>query len=505
MGVSRRRMQDVDLVPTRATDAADSDGPGVPPGRSPSSPDGDEPRGALSRLAWKWWPVAAGLVLVVAAGMVIADRREAARLSALAALPGILAPVNGPVRELWRSTLSLAPGSNLGSEPREVSGRLVVQLNRPGAGSDVVALDLVTGEEAWRAAVVRGGTLLTGTSCVQPGAPKVAGDASTAPVVACVVTDATDAVDTPAGEVTVTTKARLVILDASTGAAISDGPTDPSTRVIAFGSDLVISSVDADGIVRITRKDPRSASGRWTFTSADPVPRDPDGLRDVWVSATGDRMLVDAVSSWWVLSGSGDVIRTGTSPGAPVPTHIAPELTATTLFTESASAPTGVLRMDAVDLSTGRTFTAEGAPVTTAVDDGSLADSVLMESDSNLVSYDARSGLMRWTAPLPANASMLVIDGRVVCSGTTELRSIDGTTGKTLWATPVSQPDQTSQFTDGTVDVVAQQVNGQGQLTAFGLDDGEVRWNADLTNGLIPFAAGGRLYASDGKRIAALG
>ena len=487
MGTSQDKMHDVVLVPAGEDGAA----------------------GVTHGLPRRSWLVAVGLVLVLVSATVMADRREAARLSALAAVPGVLAPVEGPVTERWGSTLSLMPGSSLGPSPTEVAGLLVVQLNRPSSGVDMVAMDVVTGKEAWRSAVARPGTDSVNTRCVQPTALKGAGAASTAAVVAsvvaCVVADETTVIESPAGPFPVTTKARLVILDAATGAVVSDRPTDPTTGISAIGTDLVIGRIDAAGHIQVTRTDSLATGDRWTFTSADPTSAAPARRRTPIISVAGDRMLVSSENSWWVLSSGGSVVRTWTISPARRPARIAPLLTKTTLFTASAAAPDAVPRMDALDLSTGRTFKVRGYPVT-AVDDGSLTDVILTQSQTNLIAYDTWSGLTRWTVPLAAKTSMMIVDGAIVCSGTSELRSIDGRTGTTLWRTPAQQPGELSQLTDGTIVVVARQVQGQEQaIAAYGLDDGKLRWQADVAYGRSLFTAGGKLYAEDGRRLAALG
>jgi hypothetical protein len=381
-----------------------------------------------------------------------------------------------------------------------VAGRLVVQVNPPDGGVDVVALDLATGAEAWRTAVARLRTDPLATRCVQPGAP----DESTPPSVVCVAADQTASLDTEAGYARATTKARLLIIDAATGAVVSDGPTDPTTSVSALGTDLVIGRVDAGGHVQVTRKDPRATGDRWTFTSPVPIPVDRAGRRGATVYVVGSHVVAVSSGSWWLLSDSGELLRSWTGPQDA--TGGVQWLTKTTQFTDAGATPDGIPRTDAVVLATGRTFTAEGYPAATTVDDGSLAALTLMQSQANLVAHDAESGLTRWTTPLPADASMMVIDGQVICAGKTELRSIDGKSGQTLWTTPVSQPDQTARFTDGTVVVITELVQGSGQaIAAFGLDDGRLRWRAALANGQTLFAVDGRLYAQGAQELAALG
>ena len=197
----------------------------APSDGEPTNADAVRPIVARLRSRW-WWAVAAGLVLVVVVNSVVTDRRDSTRLAALAEVPGILAPIDGPVAELWH-----VDGADY-SDLEAFAGRLLVAERRPGGKMAVVALDPRTGHEAWRTAAgpetAGAGTTTDpyASQCTLPEDP-LPGHGSVSRVVACVVADPTTTSSNALGESTYPTKAHLLVVDATTGAVLSDEPTDP--------------------------------------------------------------------------------------------------------------------------------------------------------------------------------------------------------------------------------------------------------------------------------------
>lgn len=497
-------MRDVVLVEIDAGETAGVDGEIAPPASGPHR--GGSPGDRLGR-ARRWWPVAAGLALAVATGTVAAGRRETARLAALAEVPGILAPLDGPVTELWRRA-----DTSLWVGPTKVTGRLIGVEHGPDGGVDVVALEPATGEAVWRTAARPPGATDGWASCAVPGVPSPPTGAGAVPVVACVVAD--DVVitaESTAGYVYYPTRARLLVLDATTGAVVSDAPTEPSTSVAALGADLVISRVDADGRAHVTRTDAHGTADRWTFISPDPVPVDDSRQRVASVDVVGGLVVVEAGSSW-VLSADGDVLDVWapgptTEPGGRVEVLRGGRLLAEPVAIDDV----GTSGSKVMDLTTGRPFEAAGSPVHPVFDDGSLGDLLLMESseEGDLVAYDIASGRPRWTIADTAGGGIMVVDGRVIRAEGDELQSIDGRTGKPVWANPVGEPAPSPQVTDGRLVLLTQQDPDRGTvLAAYGLDDGRLRWSAEVTDGVnlfYLFAIDGGLYGWSDLGLVALG
>ena len=292
----------------------------APSGGDPSNAGTVRRNVARLRSRW-WWAVAAGLILVVVANSVVTGRRESARLAALAEIPRVLAPLSGPVAELWHVDGAQYSGFAV------LAGRLLVAERRPDGKMAVVALDPRTGHEAWRtaarpASAGAGATAdLYENQCAFPESTRP--DLGSIPrVVACVVADETTTSNSALGEQTYPTKAHLLVINATTGTVLSDEPTDPSSQVAQLGTDLVMTRIDHDGRVRVARTDALGMGTRWAFTSPDPVSKDPFGHRSarLWASeglvgvSTGYDLVGDTdqltAGSSWLLSGGGHVMDT---------------------------------------------------------------------------------------------------------------------------------------------------------------------------------------------------
>jgi hypothetical protein len=471
------------------------------------------------RDARRWWPVAAALSLVVAAATVVADRRESARLAALADVPGVLAPIDGRVAELWRDDGVQDAGLSA------FAGRLLGVQNHPDGSIDVVALDPLTGKVAWRTAARPAGASGSGARCAFPSSPRPIHDVTVHQVVACVVVDATATIAGYAGgKVTYPTEARMLVVDATSGAVLSDNPTDPRTTVASIGTDLVIGRVDADGHIRVSRTDPRGTAVRWTFVGPNPVGR--AAFASVRVGVVGDLVTVSALDSVyyadqrsggssWVLSGGGDVIRSLTADPS---TGLSGTLDV--LFGGKALAETApgasTTATTIIDRATGRSFTADASPLAASPDDGSLAGLVLMQSPGGdlLIGYDLASGRPLWTVP-GTGGETVIIDGRIIQAGADGLKSIDGHTGETIWATRIEPPNVGAQgdptaasalLTDGRLVLLAQPGPTGGVIfSAYGLDDGAPLWTSDVADNVSVTAVGGALVGSSTHGLVGLG
>jgi len=488
MGPGRRDMQDVDLAGGDPGEASSTDldgtGPSAPdpahtPPRSASSPR--TPRSPRSKRARRWSVIAiAALLTFVVAGSVTADRRERSRLASLAKVPGILAPLDGAVTDRWHSDVSLWPGVG------ESEGTLIGVENRPGGGVGVVALDPRTGATLWRAAPRPRGTSDAGTTCTLPSPPNPT-------VVVCVVADRT--------------MARLVVIDAATGATRSDTPTDTGAAIAAIGPDVVVGYIDPDGYARVARTDALARTQRWAFTSADPVLDDAPGRQDVSLAVTGDLVVVGAAHSSWVLSSDGKLLHSwAADPVTGAEGHV--EAVGTSRVAEPATADDGGPATRVVDLTTGSAFTVPGLPVRPMPDDGSLAGLLLAEppGGSALVAYDLATGRRRWTVPTTADRGVMIVDRRVIRADADSLRSIDGDTGRTVWTTPAGETSQSALFTDGRLVLVAQTDAARDVvLVAHRLDDGSVAWRSDIADDAYLVTVGGRLYGLSAAETVALG
>ncbi|QTE29289.1 outer membrane protein assembly factor BamB family protein [Pengzhenrongella sicca] len=486
MAAQRRVRRDPPLV--EVVLEGDDDAVGAPAPSDPSHPT--DHAGTGRPAPRRWWLIAAGVALALAAAAVALDRREAAEQAELAAVPGILTPLAGPVVERWRTDVALRPGLV------EVAGRLVGVESRADGSVAVVALDPGTGRELWRAPARAPGAVDVQTRCALPS-PGTA-------LVACVVVDEVAVAEVAgAGRLTYPPRTRVVVVDAATEEIVHDGPVEPRTSVATLGADLVLGDVGADGRVRVRRTDARAGAERWTFTSPEPLPLNAFRRRDATVTVAGGLVVVDG-GSIWVLSAAGDVLRAWAAPaGSPTRGRVE-VLRAGRLLYEQAAADDGT-HAEIVDLATGRAFAVDGSPVVAVPDDGSLAEVVLVQSpDGELIAYELASGRRRWAISSAGGGGTVIRAGRVVRGEGDELQSIDGRTGELVWAVPAGQAAFSPLASDGHAVLVTGPAAGRGLvLTAFGLDDGRRLWAADVPDGLYALVGlGGRLYGRGGQLVA---
>jgi len=433
--------------------------------------DPAQPERRSVHLVRRWWrAVAIGLAVTLVAVWVISDRREAARLAALADVDGVVAPLDGPPHPGWSTT------AGLWSMPVETAGRLVYATLRADGGTDVIAFDVGTGAEDWRTSL---------------GAP--ASDTSASLTSTCVAVTAQgepsrhlvaclaglfmfggSGSDTPT---VTTTSAHLELIDAVSGKIVDDTPTARATAIGRIGTDLVRADVTTDDRLRVERTDPLSTSPRWTFTSPETLTTaDASSLR---ISIVADRILVlEGATTWSVLSADGTVIRS--SDHAAASGRIS-GFTGQMLLTESPSSTADAQRTEVLDLGTGRSFTLEGYPAGSSPDDRSVPDVLLTQTTSTLLASDTATGRLRWSTSLGSGGRVMVIDGRVVVDDSSSLRAIDGRSGRVLWEQPGAAPVDHSAVTDGTVVVaVATKRDSTTEMTAYGLDDGVPRWSTTV-------------------------
>jgi outer membrane protein assembly factor BamB len=477
----------------------------------------DAPRPPLAPS--RWGPAAGGrtrnaLLLVLAVVLaitgvvaVVSERREAARLRALADVPGVLAPLSGPPQELWRT--DGWPMARI----HEVDGRLVVVMRTRAHGLDAVALDPATGEVVWRTPLPSDAPGEAWADCVVPGAPgpdpgpdpaadpAPDEDAEPRPVLVCVVPDelATTTDGLGLDQYTYAVRARRLMVDARTGALIEDAPVTPPVSIASLGDDLLVGIIDDDGHGHVIRGRPGTGDLAWRFTTPEPVPEDQFGQRRMSVRAEGDLVVADA-GTVWALSATGEVLLE--LPGAPTPFGGFTEVVGNGRFLARSPLGGDTVVTELVEVASGRSTTVEGYVVVPVPDDGSVPDVLLIgpTDDTGLVARDATSGETLWTVPGHDSGPPLVLDGRIVGVDGGRVEALDGGTGRVLWSTPVPGVSASSLVTDGRV-VVAVTTDGRdGGLVALDLRDGRQVWSTQTDEQPHLVTDGDRLfgYGQDG-------
>ena len=470
-------------------------------------------RATVARRAWRWWPVAVGVVAVLAVTQATLTTRERSHLSRIQALPGVLRTTDASVKVQWRRDL---PGSiELAGSATVIDGRWVgAGIARDGSRT-IQAIDPGTGATTWSTTLAGPDPVATGPELTAPtcGLAGPGGTAAKAPTLLCLVLAD---YSTPSGARSQTSpepgSARIVVVDPATGAVTTERAAAPSS-VLAIDTDVAyVAEVASDGRGVLTATDPRTGSVRWTFTTPQPLQVAARQPRHVRVSALDGRVLVGSESGpAWLLSSDGTVEREITDiAGA---TLVAPRAGVLALQTWSGASTPHLSVLAADGSSTGGTAI-RGELITPTVDDGS-APGLIFTGGTQLAAWDAATGDERWAIAMPSSSSNLVLlDGRLYQSTQIGLRALDATSGALLWQKRLWMPTGSSHLptivTDGRAVFLLESAAAQ-RLVAFDPTDGSRMWASMLPEDTTDLAvAGGRLLAVQrsyfhGDGISALG
>lgn len=436
------------------------------------------------------------LVAVLALGAVTAaqTRREAERAAAVAALPGVLEGVHGPLVPAWTVPDAQVTG---------LTAHLVLLWTRDGT----VAVEPVTGDVAWawpadesaarntetceplRApdpvelpAVPHAGPVLGGP----PGDPEGA-------LVACVR-------ETPAvreADRVVTEHVRISLLDADDGTPLHGWTTRGRVVVVHhLAEDDVVAAVRSPGgRLEAVRWDARTGAERWHVTTE----REVEGpVYGVWRATVGGGVLtVEQSRPLRVDLGSGDERE----PGVP----------AVAAFRGlTVGARTAV--PDAAERA------ADDVPRPAPVVDASGPELLMRVGDDDVVAIDARTGETRWRRGTPGTP-LAQLGGLVVVREDGATVGVDAASGEVVWSVPTADHVRFGPMVDG--DVLLLPVRGRSALAALPgarprpvLDlvavdpaDGLERWRAALPAGTFAISAtpGGRVVVQTTAGVVGLG
>ncbi|WP_146931032.1 PQQ-binding-like beta-propeller repeat protein [Cellulomonas xylanilytica] len=477
------RMREVELVEAADEPARSRSAPEPDPGRRVDVELPDDVRAARGWVRRHApWLVAAVAVVVgsLAGAQLVLDHREDARVAALAAVPGIVPPVDATVGVLWRADPLLAPALRSGAV---VDGMLVGGVQDEAGAPAIVGLDPDTGVVAWRTPVDlptpprTSPELWNSCSAVPRGGSEVA---------VCVSQQVgEDVVGIPPSSVWV--------LDPADGRVLADREVEGGWGLTFSDGALVVARPVTDGgepartdagTVRwqVRADDPVSGQTRWTWTTppTDTVGRE-DGPEGATATGTAsletldDHVVLVVDSHGWVLADDGELLLD-------VPLDPASWLQPARagVFVESrwtSSAYSGTLL-----LADGSRVAIDETASWLAVDDGSAPDVMFTVGQApggadGLSGRSARTGQQLWHLDGTIVTSLL-LDGTLYVATSDSLVAVDATSGDVHWRTPTDHlPQQLS--TDGRYLLLP----GLGvTLEAYTLTDGELAWTADLSD-----------------------
>ena len=423
------------------------------------------------------------LAVVLAAGLAVQGVRARDDAARLAAVPGVLRPVAPPLDDLWRRSRE-AWGSGPGDHDITVSlrrtptGHAVLALERSGSRRWTTELPVRAPAVGWRAE-----RILHDVVCVPLGTVTPADQ-----VVACrVLVPASSAAD-PVG---LGLESRLVVLDARTGDHVADWRLGGYSTIAPLGGDLLVVDALVDGHQRVRRYDPVAGHARWTFRSRQEVPQGDLGPAFGVAQAAVERgVIVVSGLAAWALTQDGSLLHEW-YPDDEVPVEALQPLDVSVLpdgrFAVSGllepgrlGEPTGTV----TDSATAEELRFSGRVLRPEVTDGS-GDDVLLTVPANtsqIAALDAGTGALLWQKVISVESDVIVMDERLVTTTGRELVALEVATGEVIWTTGPRRMRTVQQlFTDGRVVLVpATDEAGENVLTAFGLDDGRVRWTVPV-------------------------
>ena len=462
-------------------------------------PGDERPDDVLTARTWlrrhaRW---IGGAVAVVVGTLVVTqvtlDHREATRVAALAAIPGVVPPVDASIGVLWRADPLLAPALRSGAM---VDGVLVGGTQDATGAPAIVGLDPDTGVVAWRTPV----DLPTPQPTPTSASPELWMSCNDLPrdgshVAACIAQQVGE-------EVRGIPSSSVWVLDPSSGELLSEREVDGGWGLtFADGALVVAQPVSADGNPartdagsvrwKVSAQDVVSGEPRWTWTTppTDVVGREdgPEGAphtATAWLQSSSDDHVVLGVDNHaWVLTVDGE-------PLLDVPLDPASwlETARAGVFIEStwtSSTYSGTLL-----LPDGSRVPIDETAGWLAVDDGSAPDVMFTVGQApggadGLSGRSARTGDRLWHVDGTIVTSLL-LDGTVYVATSDTLVAVDAMTGEVHWTTEIDHmPQQLS--TDGRYLLVP----GLGvTLEAYTLTDGGLAWTADLADAVRGDSAG---------------
>lgn len=486
-----------------AAESAEDDGAGAPevgPGSGTGRPGrtGRGGRRVVAALA------VLGLVAFAVGANVLEARREAQRLAALAAVPGMLSHLDGPVEVLWE----------IDGMFRGDLGELLLVAGAQG----LQGVDAATGEVRWtRPEGVAGGAeeycMPIGRAAadmyaalgVRGPAPDTEALADQPLLLACMTYSMSYAEDGSG----VFGPVLISVIDGLSGEDRNHYAASGSLlNVEEVGADLVVTLALPDGRLRAIRWDPLLGELRWERTSATPIFTPEYPQASGW-SRVGDVMTVTGIGSVAIDLETGEEVPAETSPEDTAWTDeiVLPD-GATATWTYGATAINGsgaVLEED----GTVR-FELPGPVWPARPHDGSVPEVLVVndQASASLIGLDARTGEELWRELLGSGQALVQVDGVGVALQAPGLQAFDVRDGSLLWSAEADTNAWVSGLTDGEV-VLALRLDPSGRqdLVAYALEDGSERWSSPMPAGLNTVYATptGRLVAIAEMTVAALG
>lgn len=468
---------DVELVETWSDDEVLE--PPEPP--APGEPRASDGTGASHRRwSWRRRVVAGAVVGVVVAtfvgvGVFQDARREAARQEALARSPELLAPIDGPLDELWRV--------DDGGLVAEAAGLMILGTSGPPDGTGTVqAVEPFTGDVVWQYQRSEQGAGYSSCTALPPAGTGAGADSTTASLLACM--DVADVGVRGLGnwEPSVV----VYVLDAHTGGEVLRTGIDGSPIMwTTFDGDVAVLLEQPDGHVTAARISVPDGNRVWTFRSDEPL-MSVDGNNVVWGAwpepgrfiLQGEPGLVLDLDTGEPVPGP-RVDGLPTEAGPPTRTALPDGGTAEWSYSPSGTDSGRVLDAD------GSVRFALAGPVSSIVSDDSEPDRIVIEPPGSRTFWviDSASGETVWEGEI-SQWPVARLDGILVVASYDALRGFRVRDGALQWTLPAAGLLEQPVLTDGRVLLIRRDAGSQGIMAAVDPRDGSVPWQMNLPDGV---------------------
>lgn len=431
--------------------------------RAPDNPIAATPtpgaRGTTAEVVRRWWPVAVLVVLGLVVSGLVAAARDRAFVARIAAVPGLVRPLDSAPVPLWETAGSILPGTVLAAD-----GALVVL----AAGADewtVTSHDPESGAERWTTAVApasRSGFESAAAMC-----PALREDAGS--LILCLVLQPRVLYSDDAS-IQEPPRISVVPLSARDGQRL--GAWDLRGTIVGIDrveDDLVVGTLDAESHLVVQRRDGRTGDVVWSMVTPNVMEQ------AATVISASMRVLPPVV----VLEG-GSTIVLDVDDGHTIMTSARYSgLQVAALGDRFATwAPVGGGRVH--DVGGSPLYPLEGLPATLSADDGSQAGTLIVDEGPEVAALDVTTGEEQWRTRSVLDPRVLVSD-RLVVSGASTYGVLDATDGTVLWDVDTEALLPWNPLSDGTLVLgPGESPDGGPELWGRGLDDGVRYWSVPL-------------------------
>jgi len=446
---------------------------------------GDAHRRSGPRLTRRRLALVGVLVAALAGTFVVLTAVDDARRDAAYAhawsVPGLLQPLDGRVRVLWRAAAEPGQGSVV------VAGSTVVVVTQDEAGRHLTGYDEATGERAWTTRVTGpvAGAQDVPLQCPSWHAGRVSD------LVLC-VTGWSDPVyadgDARADGLD------AVAVDARTGDEVGRWRLAGSvTGVGRVGEDLVVAVTDRQGATLVERRDGRSGDVRWRYRSHERL------VSQLQI----ERSTIDITDRVAVVRGA-ELVVLRLADGAVLRSDARGQAIAIAPFREGYAVWTPLHGGRFVD-ARGGSGPIPAVPSALVVDDGTGRDAAVLSTGTSVRGFSTTSGAELWSVSTRARPRAVVSATLLVSDGG-RYAAYDVHDGTPLWSRDDDDALDWPPLTDGTLVLVATAGRDGARLEAIGLADGARRWWTDLPPQVRTLSAiGGLLVGQMDGGIVVLG